>query len=248
MAAWIAHSHGSANINAHTLVYTPVESQDTYLSSAPETEPGGGHGILHDIFSTSHRLLEILRHLQIKNIVEPFNSSTTTSASTPSAASPDQSSVYLELTKGPWPSAPSSGSQQHCSNTMHIIRHLVMACEALLLEIYMAVLIALQHDAYHGASMNTTALGDVRLVLVVQLCSYLIERQHQAVDLSLAPLSPLSPLSISGTFPQKFDLSGSQQTVRPGPILDTADGEALSNLKNQVQQRLAHLRQTLQCT
>ena len=248
VAAWLAHDHGSANMDAHPSVHAPAESQGPYPSPAPETKPRGGHGILHDVFSASHRLLETLRHLQVKNIVEPFNSSTTTSASTPPAAPSGQSSVYLRLIKGPWSSAPSSGSQQHCNNTMQIIRHLVMACEALLLEIYMAVLIALQHDAYHGASMNTTALGDVRLVLVVQLCSYLIERQHQAVDLCLAPLSPLSPLSVSGTFPQNLDLSGPQQPVPPGPVLNTADRDVLSDLKNQVQQRLAHLRQTLQCT
>ena len=243
VAAWLAHGHGSADMNVHAPFHAPAESHGPYPSPAPETKPKGGHGILHDVFSASHRLLEILRHLQVKNIVEPFNLSTVTSA-----ASAGQSSVQLRLTKGPRSSAPSSGSQQHSNNTMQIIRHLVMACEALLLEIYMAVLIALQHDAFHGASMNTTALGDVRLVLVVQLCSYLIERQQQAVDLCLAPQSLLSPLSISGVVPPKLDRSGSPKPVPPGPVMGTADREVLSDLKNQVQQRLAHLRQTLQCT
>ena len=130
---------------------------------------------------------------------------------------------------------------------MQIIRHRVMACEALLLEIYMAILNALQHDAFHGDSMNTTALGDIRLVLVVQLCSYLIERQQQAVDLCLAPQNPLSPLSESGIFPSRLDHSGPQKPVPPGPVMDEADREALSGITYQVQQRLAHLRQTLQC-
>ena len=248
VAAWLAHGHSSANMHALSSVHGPAESQGPYQNTVPETKPRDGHGILHDVFSASYRLLETLRHLQVQNTVEPFNSSTTNSASTPSAAPSGRSSVYLGLTNGPWSSASLSGSQKHCNNTMQIIRHLVMACEALLLEIYMAVLIALQHDAYHGASMNTTALGDVRLVLVVQLCSYLVERQHQAVDLCLTPLTPLSPLSISGTFPPKLDLSGSQQSIPSGPVLDTADREVLSDLKNQVQQRLAHLRQTLRCT
>ena len=248
VAAWLAHGHDSPNMNVHPSVHTPAQSQGPYPSPAPVTKSRGGHGILHDVFSASHRLLEILRHLQVRDITEPFNSSTAPSAFPPSAAPSGQSSVYLRLIKGPWSSAPSSGSQQHSYNTMQIIRHLVVACEALLLEIYMAVLTALQHDVLHGTSMNTTALGDVRLVLVVQLCSYLIERQQQAVDLSLAPQSPLSPVSVSGTFPPKLDLSGSQKPIPPGPVMDAADREVLSDLKDQVQQRLAHLRQTLRCT
>lgn len=243
VAAWLACGHDSANTNAHPSVYAPAESEGPCSNPALETKATVGHGILHDVFSASHRLLETLRDLQAKKAVESFNSSTATSASTPSAAPSGQSSVYLGLTKGPW-----SGSQQHRNNTRQIIRHLVMACGVLLLEIYMAVLIALQHDAYHGVSVNTTALGDVRLVLVVQLCSYLIDRQQQAVDLCLAPQTPLSPLSANGTVPQKFGFSSSQQPVLPGPVLDPADREVLIDLKNQVQQKLAHLRQTLRCT
>ena len=246
VAAWLAHGHDSTNMNVHPQVHAPAQIQGPYPTPAPEAKSRGGHGILHDVFSASHRLLEILRHLQVKNIAEP--SSTAPSTFTSSAPPSGQGSVYLRLTKGPWSSTPLSGSQQHSHNTMQIIRHLIMACEALLLEIYMAVLTALQHDAFHASSMNTTALGDVRLVLVVQLCSYLIERQQQAVDLCLAPQSPLSPLSGSGTFPPRLDHSGSQKPVPPGHVMDAADREVLSDLKNQVQQRLAHLRQTLQCT
>ena len=247
VGAWLAHGHDSANMNVHPPVHAPAQSQSPCPSPPPVTKSRGSHGILHEVFSASHRLLEILRHLQVKNIAEPFNSSAAPSAFTPLAAPSGQSSVYFRLTKGSWSSAPSSGSQQHSHNTMQIIRHLVVACKALLLEIYMAVLTALQHDALHGASMNSTALGDIRLVLVVQLCSYLIERQQQAVDLCLAPQSSLSGLSESGTFPPKLDLSGSQKPVPPGSVIDAADREVLSDLKNQVQRRLAHLRQTLRC-
>ena len=246
VGAWLTFGHNSASMNAHPSVHATAEGEGPCPNLALETKATVGHGILHDVFSASHRLLETLCDLQAKNAVESFSSSTANSASTSSVAPSGQSSVSLRLTKGHW-----SGSQQHCNNTRQIIRHLVMACGALLLEIYVAVLIALQHDAYHGVSMNTTALGDVRLVLAVQLCSYLIDRQQQAVDLCLAPqtlLSPLSPLSVNGQFPQRFDLSGSQQQVLPGPVLDTTDREVLSDLRNQVQQKLAHLRQTLRCT
>ena len=246
VAAWLALGHDPANTNVHQPVHASTQSHVPYPSPTPEPRSKAGHGILHDVFSASHRLLEILRHVQVKSIAEP--SSIASSAFTSSAATLGQSNVRLRLTTGPWSSASSGGSKQHSHNTMQIIRHLVMACEALLLEIYMAVLTALQHDAFHGDSMNTTALGDIRLVLVVQLCSYLIERQQQAVDLCLASQSPLSPLSVSEIFPPKLDHSGPQKPVPPGPVVNEADREALSDLKNQVQQRLAHLRQTLQCS
>ncbi|KAL9030706.1 MAG: hypothetical protein Q9196_001204 [Gyalolechia fulgens] len=245
VGAWLAHGQDSANMNAHPSVHTVAEGPDPHPSLAPGPKPGGGHGILHDVFSASHRLLEILRHLQVKSIVEPCSSSTTTSASTPPADLVGHDGGYLGLTNDSRSTTPSSGSQRQSGSTMQIIRHLVMACEALLLEIYMAVLIALQHDAYHGAAMNTMALGDVRLVLVVQLCSYLIESQHQAVDLCLTPQSPLRPLSVSGMRPLQLDHFGAEQLVPP---VYTTEREVLGDLRHQVQQRLAHLRQTLRFT
>jgi hypothetical protein len=111
-----------------------------------------------------------------------------------------------------------------------ITRHLIMACEALLLEIYASILMALQHEAYPSDTVSATALGNVRLVLVVQLCAYLIERQHQAV------WQCLNPTSI-----QKYHL--------PSPIqLGNEETDCLKNLKAQVQQKLARLRQMLRCS
>jgi len=118
-----------------------------------------------------------------------------------------------------------------------IIRHLIMACEALLLEIYLAILTVLQHEAYPGHHMSGTALGNVRLVLVVQLCAYLIERQQQAVEQCLTPATtPISNLSNSSLSPGPFRMT--QQT----------DRESLKELKIQVQQKLTHLRQILRCS
>lgn len=211
VAAWVAHDQCSAIMNAYPSVHLPTEMTNHYPTPGHEGKSQSCQSILRDVFSSSHRLLDILRHLQVNNLVEQF-SSTTTSAQT------------------------HTKSQQPGHSTISIIRHLVMACDALLLEIYAAVLIALQHDAYPGDSLNnTTALGDVRLVLVVQLCSYLIERQQQAVDQCFGP-----------RIAQETDLSSS---LPPGPVdLDAADREALSELRRQVQQRLLHLRQTLRCT
>lgn len=137
-----------------------------------------GPGILRDVFSASHRLMEIIQNLQADDIT----------------------------------------------------RHLIRACEALLLETYAAVLTALQHEAYPGDTVSATALGNVRLVLVVQLCSYLIERQHQAVGHCLIPATV-----------QKHNLPGLMQSGNP-------ETECLKDLKAQVQQKLARLRQMLRCS
>lgn len=183
VATWLAHEQSSANMNAHGSVHIPVDIPNPYPNSGPQLKPQSGPNILRDVFAASHRLMEILRHLQADDI----------------------------------------------------IRHLVMACEALLLEIYAAILTALQLEAYPGDSMNATALGNVRLVVVVQLCAYLIERQHQAVDQCLAPATP-----------QNNNLRSS---LPPGAFhLGMADRESLNDVKNQVQQKLAHLRQMLRCT
>ncbi|KAI1194817.1 hypothetical protein F5X97DRAFT_327179 [Nemania serpens] len=86
-------------------------------------------------------------------------------------------------------SSPTTESQS--SNT--VIRHLIMACHEMLLSTYTDLLGVMQHDASymlsksnpteHGrrATIETAPLTDIRLVITVQLCSYLIARQQQAV-------------------------------------------------------------------
>lgn len=244
VATWLAHGHGSTSLNAQPSIQVPVESKSPYPSPTPETKPRGGHGILHDVFSSSHHLLEILYHLQVNHVNEQFNTSAMTLASPALTAASSQSNSYFGQTNDTAP----KGIQQHHHHTMQIIRHLVIACEALLLEIYMAVLITLQHDAYPGGLMSTKALGDVRLVLVVQLCAYLIERQHDAVNSCLAPKSSSGQPSVNKPFPYNLDLSNSHQSLPTGHVSDVADKEMLSDLKKQVRQRLTHLRQTLRCT
>lgn len=205
-------------MQAHAAAHVP-EMANPYPTPPPsEPDPNcgrDGFSILRDVFCASHTLLEVLRHVHVNNMAQPQNGLTGASAS--------------------------AGDQ--CGITS-VIRHLVMACDALLLEIYAAVLIALQHDAQQGsnsslpaagiaASINLSpmsALGDVRLVLVVQLCSYLIDRQHQAVDQCFAPLA----------------VSSTSMPQMPGQ--DATNREALSELRQQVQQRMACLRQTLRCT
>ena len=248
VGAWLAHGHGSSSSIAQISILDSTENEGNCPNPTEKTESRAGHGIFHDVFSVSHRMLDILRKLQAKNVIEPFSSSTADSVSRPLITSSDQNGLFTGLTEGSLSSTRLDSSQANSIHTMQIIRHLVMACEALLLEIYMAILTALQHDVSHHASGKTTSLGDVRLVMTVQLCSYLIERQHQAVALYLAPQCPISPVSMSETSTLKFSNFAPQQPVLPGGVAGAADVEVFGDMKTQLQGQLARLRQTLQCT
>lgn len=203
----------------------------------PQARAGGG--ALHDIFSASHHLLEVLQCLQVSDestfLSTPPASSFSTPISTPPAAGsyPGESGSYFgQSQRRPCYSVARLG---HLSNR-GIIRNLVIACHTLLLNIYAAVLVALQHDVPQpGARMGTAVLGQIRLVSVVQLCSYLIERQHQAVDQYLS--SQQSPLLHDPA----------TQNLNRRRALATDDEEMMRDLRREVQMRLAGLHQTLYC-
>ena len=238
VAAWLIHVSGDVNLLFRTDGRNP----------ALETTSTGD--ALHDAFSASHHLLEILRCLKA-DVGNGTSSSTPTTSTggayldfwasiTPQASTSDENTSYFEQSKDS--SSYARPSSQY-SNT--VVCHLVIACHTLLLNIYVAVLIALQHDADRWSScrlagntdvdgdMDAAALTDIRLVLAVQLCSYLIKRQHQAVDVYLSP----QPSS------QQHDLSKSHWPTPPSST--TASREMMSELKMEVQQRLTRLRQTL---
>lgn len=111
-----------------------------------------------------------------------------------------------------------------------IARHMVMANHMLLLNTYLAVVMALQHAVNKQKSASGTPnaqdfalpLGEMRTAMVVQMCGYLIQRQINAVDGYLAPPTA-TPLS---------DLSSSDQTT-------------MKELEKDVQQRLAQLKESL---
>lgn len=116
-----------------------------------------------------------------------------------------------------------------------IICHLVIACHTLLLNVYVAVLIALQHDvdlrsSYFSAKGTGYVEGETQLVMVVQLCAYLLERQRQAVDVYFTP-SPPSPQST--------------QMMTPPTTPPTGNREVVSHLEADIRQRLTRIRQTL---
>ena len=253
----------SASMNSHFR----TEHQKTAL----ETTTTGD--ILHDAFSASHHLLEILRCLHVDVDLASISTSTSTSTSSSSSASSSVggggggggggclnswacitqqmlSSRLNENQSGFEQSKPSPtyhpSGQQH-SNT--VVRHLVIACHTLLLNTYTAVLIALQYDVdLRGScfpaddSAGGESLADIRLVLVVQLCSYLIKRQHQAVNLYL---SSQSPPSSSSSSQQRIRGFGYFQTTPSGSTTSDDDPEMMSDLEAEVQQRFARLRQAL---
>lgn len=108
---------------------------------------------------------------------------------------------------------------QQDMHTARIIRHLVMACNALLLEIFAAVVTRLEHDTSTEkptSKTTTMVVGDLRLVLVAKICTYLTERQKAATDQFLGQVEA-----------KDFDTT-------------TLDG-----LRAQMQQKLASLQQRL---
>ncbi|OQE40830.1 hypothetical protein PENCOP_c005G07188 [Penicillium coprophilum] len=237
VSTWLAHGQGFAGMNP--LAPGSCENQVPYPTPISETGTCAGR-TLREVFCSSQRLLEILGQLQFSLMVEmnPYPSPIITPPERPSTAVSGGDSGSHGLPNGSGIAGRSVPCPNSGNGTMQVIHYLVMACEALLLEIYVAVLVALQHEAY--SSTNGTVLGDVRLVLVVELCSYLIERQLQAVDSYLAPQNRLNPNMMGASIPGKFDIPG-------GPENLDKDRDMLNDLRNQVQERLGHLRQILRC-
>lgn len=227
----------------------------------PSQEPTTMGETLHNAFSASHHLLQILRSLGV-DIQSGFSYSTpTVSKSTPiliesgenrefwatftpqSLASGTSENSYFELSNG---SSNYVRRPSQCYNT--VVRHLVIACHTLLLNIHTTILIVLQHDAdfrspyltpknvEYDAYIDGTALGDIRLVVILRLCSYVINRQQQAVHLYLSP-QPSLPYASENTpiFSHQPGLDASS----------AANRETMSDLEIEVQQRLERLRQTL---
>ncbi|KAI1350264.1 hypothetical protein F5Y01DRAFT_286860 [Xylaria sp. FL0043] len=155
--------------------------------------------LLHEVYTASYLLLEILRSLQANlSFLSPAESN-----STPSATSSESS--YFQIHAGqvspslsvlPSLSAPFrqglvTSDRNSPNEGNDVIHHLVMACHTMLLTIYIALLLILERETDFSIRTNTLVLGDIRLVSVVQTCSYLIKRLHQSMD-SYLPLQPAS--------------------------------------------------------
>ncbi|KAI9151430.1 Fusaric acid cluster transcription factor FUB10 [Paramyrothecium foliicola] len=222
------------------LVDTQVDMKPPACVDFPSPAPGPNAlgGVLCGAFSASSDLLGILRNLNPSH--DMWDSSLPHSA--PSMNSID-GMIFAEPKAAPGPRH-IRASGQH-SNT--VISHLLIACHTQLLSIYDFVLTALQRDAdlfnavlspghVEVDGFNSRSFPDIQSVMVVQLCSFLVNRQNQAVSLYLSS-QPWPPQT------DGFEHASAQQSSQQLSI-DTSR-EFISRLMMDVQHRIACLLQTL---
>lgn len=206
-------------------------SSDTNNSSVSAAEqyantpaaPDDGCALLEEVFSASQKLIDTLHSLS-----EEASKLSSLTQDESSAVPLDQQSICSTLEGYRYPPAGLPSATNQWSDS--ITRHMVMANHMLLLNTYLAAVMALQHAVNKQKSAKETStaqdfalpLGEMRTAMVVQMCGYLIGRQVNAVDGYLAPASA-TPLS---------DLSSSDQTT-------------MKKLEMDVQRRLAQLKESL---
>ncbi|KAH0172182.1 hypothetical protein KCU67_g1841, partial [Aureobasidium melanogenum] len=214
LTGWLVRASsnpGNSNVN--------VVAQDDHIL----TDPHDGCALLEDVFSASQKLIDTLHSL-----CEEASKLGSISRYGPLPGVLDQETTGSNVGDDIQPPAEPFVSTDHWSDS--IIRHMVMANHMLLLNTYLAAVMALQHAVNKQKSAKETPnaqdfalpLGEMRTAMVVQMCGYLIQRQINAVDGYLAPASA-TPLS---------DLSSSDQTT-------------MRELEMDVQRRLAQLKESL---
>lgn len=187
------------------------------------TNPHDGCALLEDVFSTSQKLVDTLHSLG----EEASRHGPVSHSGSPSTSIDQQATGTTPEDKSHPLGGPSVSTTQWSDS---ITRHMVMANHMLLLNTYLAAVMALQHAVNKQKSAKETPnaqdfalpLGEMRTAMVVQMCGYLIERQVNAVNSYLAPANA-TPLS---------DLSPSDQTT-------------MKELEKDVQRRLAQLKESL---
>ncbi|RYP81855.1 hypothetical protein DL769_001815 [Monosporascus sp. CRB-8-3] len=210
---------------------------------APDADTMGA--LLYQTFSSTHHLLEILRDLQAKIDTTIPAGFTPTSSLTPSTSSVSEHS-YFSLPKGRSSSSTTpSHSHNHSRNSSHncndIIHHLAIVCHTMLLDIYTAVLVIIERDTNTGSRRDKEVLGNIWLMSTVQLCSYLTQRQHQAMDIYLA-----SQTSFTTTTLKEINLVALTGALQPDASpSNAATRESLKDLQMEIQERLVRLQQKL---
>lgn len=201
--------------------------------------------VLNDAFSAMYSLLQILGRRNSSGLV-------TRTVSTDGEIDPDfdcrleqgTSTNTMDRTS---PAGVQTPGRQYANTA---VRHLVIACHTLILNICVALLVALQQDAdllsshppYSTSSSNSPSriepaesgadsttdhiLVNMRLVMVVQLTSYLVDRLRKTVDSFLA----------SQNHSNSSSSASSPKSSNQGPNAD---------LEMDVHERLVRLRQTL---
>ena len=167
VAEWLSHSHGPAN-DATNIFSSPA--QNPPFSPLPPPEGATASALLYNTFVASRHLLEILRYMQDNAGVSGTStlSKSTLSNTTSLTSASSSGGLYFGLSKSSsssssslsTPRTPGDSPSKYCNN---IIRHLVIACHTILLDIYVAVLAILERDTDPTAHRdNTAALGDIR--------------------------------------------------------------------------------------
>ena len=164
VAGWLAQGHCSAHDTTNKSSSFAAERHSPPFSPLPAPETKTASAMLHHTFSASRHLLEILRYLQAN--VGVSGTSTVSKprfSSRPSTSISSSEDLYFGLQKSPSPShfrTPGGDPTNMCNN---IIRHLVIACHMILLNIYAAVLAVLERDTDPRTHRNNmAALGDIR--------------------------------------------------------------------------------------
>nr|ARP51715.1 zinc-finger transcription factor [Phyllosticta cirsii] len=151
------------------LIHDACSSTSGSVSGLDSPEPASLGGILQEAMYATHQLLDTMAQLQVQPQCSPSKGgSPPTPAATPNSARSSKTG------------SPSSSA---------VVRHLISSCHGMLISIYTAVFEVLQRDAEWLSPMRQGELGwdrgpltDARLVVIVQLCAYLVYRQQAAVD------------------------------------------------------------------
>ncbi|RYP42281.1 hypothetical protein DL767_000445 [Monosporascus sp. MG133] len=207
-------------------------SPNTKASFGFDLGPTNAFGLLHHVFSSSNHLVEILRHIRVARAPDP---STTAYLSPPASNHSSVSQVETAEMKH-------SGDRDQ--DSFLVVHHLVLVCMTLLLNMYVAILVALQRSANalnsppRARARNSVEPNDhmdaasrvhLQLVSVVQMCSYFIKRQNRALDMILSS----SQGGLHAPSSQEHD---ARQSV---------SSDAMSDLKTEVEQRLRRLQESL---
>ncbi|KID84879.1 Zn(2)-C6 fungal-type DNA-binding domain protein [Metarhizium guizhouense ARSEF 977] len=242
VASWLAReANGCAKLL--TLSSSMSPGYDCTYPKSVGTGTRSRGTLLQDVLSSSHHLLEVLRYVQTSCNVDGSLSTPSRPSGSPAPsirtqlvgifATSDSVGETLDSSSCPFPSSYRSDD--------NIIRNLVTACHTLLLTIYQAMFAAIEHDACQPAGItNTAALGHIRLASIVQLCSYLTQRQQQAVGAYLKKERSHSP---EMSFADPSCTTDSHQNFPPVSVM--GDREAIIDLEMKVQHRLTHLQKIL---
>ncbi|KAI9034881.1 Zn(II)2Cys6 transcription factor domain-containing protein [Aspergillus affinis] len=216
--------------SVHSWVARGQRKADPATKWAPAS--ARSHEFLHHVLSASDQLRDILRQLNL-------TSGARTPAAYPGTAFATSSiSMDGEATAALSPQVPHETSQNHS-----IVCQLVISCASLLLNMYSVAFGALQRcldmintssqghvtSDEHDERLEASSRAHFQLVSVIQLCSYIFNRQNQAVETLLRNHSRVSRILM----------------LREQESRQSVSFDAITGLKTEVEQQLKQLHQSL---